>query len=359
MKTIRRKGGEERLLSSFSEKAIFTKVKAMYGRRLTDAQYRALLHRRSVAEIVTYLRDETDYADVLADTAPTAVHRQQLEHLLRKHRYLQYRTLLRYDTRRGESYYRYPISEAEIEQLLQMMLLLNFGRASDYITQYPAYLAGDTTFSLGALARVRSLDELQTQLSGTPYEPLLRKCIPPGAQQAEIPRAERTLFAALTAHYDALARRIYGTRVGDQLAEIQHTRCELLNVSLIYRTKRYYPSTPSAELQASLLPDGGRIPRRTWVQWIAAPDADAFLQLLADSPYRSYIGSGDYVFIEYAGNCIRYHLNRRYLCFAQDAPVAFTAYMTLSELEIRNITTIVEGVRYAVPSEEIQKLLIR
>ena len=103
MKTIRRKGGEERLLSSFSEKAIFTKVKAMYGRRLTDAQYRALLHRRSVAEIVTYLRDETDYADVLADTAPTAVHRQQLEHLLRKHRYLQYRTLLRYDTRRGES----------------------------------------------------------------------------------------------------------------------------------------------------------------------------------------------------------------------------------------------------------------
>lgn len=330
----------------------------MYGRRFTDVQYRALLHRRSVAEIVSYLRDETDYRDVLADVSPGAVHRQQLENLLRKHRYMQYRKLLRYDTSRHESYYHFPIAKAEIEQLLQMILLLNFNRASDYITQYPAYLAKNTSFSLVDLARVRSFDELLVQMKNTPYGPVLQKCIPPNAQQADLSHCEKILYSSYITYYNQLAHRLYGKHVGDQLAEINDTRCELLNVSLIYRTKRYYPKTTEAQIRSLMLPDSGRIPRKTWSKWIAAPDADAFLQMLTASPYRSYVGSKDFVFIEYAGECIRYHLNRRYLQFAEDAPAAFAAYMTLSELELKNITTIVEGVRYAVPSEEIQKLLI-
>ncbi len=345
------------MLSSFSEKAIMTKVKAMYGRRITDAQYRELLHRRSVAEVAAYLRDETDYRDILLDTAPNAVHREQLENLLRKHRYMQYLKLLRYDSSQSDSYYQFPIVRAEAEQLLHMIQLLNFGRADEYITMYPAYLAHLTSFSLSELARVRSFDELRTLLHGTPYGEVLAPHLPAGTQQANLAHCETALYRYFYARCDELARTHYGKATVRALTDIRGTHMELMNVYLIYRMKKFFPDTTPEEICAMML-KSGRIPDKVMREWANAPDADAFLQALYASPYQRYIDAQDFVFIEYTGECIRYHLNRRYLRFGDTAPVAFTSYMVLSELELKNITTIIEGIRYSVPSDEIQKLLI-
>lgn len=49
------------MLKSFSNKAIATKARAMYGARVTAADYEELIKKRSVGEAAAYLRDNTHY----------------------------------------------------------------------------------------------------------------------------------------------------------------------------------------------------------------------------------------------------------------------------------------------------------
>ena len=51
-------------------------------------------------------------------------------------------------------------------------------------------------------------------------------------------------------------------------------------------------------------------------------------------------------------------MSRRHISFATKAATAFLAYVTLGTVECDNITHIVEGIRYGVQPEDIQKLLI-
>ena len=60
-------------MGSLSSNAILAKARSMYE-ELTEDDYSELLKRRSVSDIVTYLRNETEYANVLEDLKENTVH---------------------------------------------------------------------------------------------------------------------------------------------------------------------------------------------------------------------------------------------------------------------------------------------
>ena len=72
------------MLNSLSNKAMITKSRAMYGKRLTNENYQDLVRMKSVREIASYLKETPGYADVLSNIYPESVHRGQLELLLHK-----------------------------------------------------------------------------------------------------------------------------------------------------------------------------------------------------------------------------------------------------------------------------------
>ena len=105
------------MLRSFSNKAIATKARAMYGARVTQADYEELMKKRTVGDAAAYLRDNTHYREVLGQIDPAAIHRGQLEHLLRSLRYIQYQRLIAYNFGQ-QKLYRYLYFREEIQQLL-------------------------------------------------------------------------------------------------------------------------------------------------------------------------------------------------------------------------------------------------
>lgn len=72
------------MLTGFAEKAIFTKLKTMYGQSLTATDYQSLTLRRSVGEIAAYLKNETHFSQVLSNVKESMVRRGYLEDLLRR-----------------------------------------------------------------------------------------------------------------------------------------------------------------------------------------------------------------------------------------------------------------------------------
>lgn len=352
------------MLTSYSGKAIMTKAKAMYSRHLTAEQYRELLQMKSVAEIAAYLKGETAYAEVLSAVQPAAVHRGQLESLLRKMRYEQYARLMRFAPSFTDSYYGRLMEEVEIEQILDMLRLLNAGRPEEFIVGYPVFLEYGTSFSLAELSKARTFDDMLRVLEKTPYEAALRSCWNPGGGSPEFTACETALLSAYYKRLEQMIDRQFRGRVRGELQELMRTRVELINILRIYRVKKYFPgefeTMGTAGMRRILLPSWKRIGASELEQLLAAPSAAAFLKQLEKSRYARYFGEGndDAPFIEYRADCIRYRLARRCLHFASDAPTAFTAYMTLSELELDNIVTIIEGARYAVAPEETSALLV-
>lgn len=356
------------MLTAYSGKAIMTKAKAMYSRHLTQEQYREMLQLKSVADLAAYLKSNTDYAQVLTGVQPAAVHRGQLESLLRKMRYEQYARLMRYTPAFTDSFYKHLMEEAEIEQILDMLRLMHAGHPEAFVTRYPAFMEHSASFSLEALSKAETFPALLQVLEKTPHAAPLRACaeISPGS----IPGFTQCETALLSGHYtrlEALIDHRFRGRVRTQLHQLMETKVELINILRIYRVKKYFPEAfgtgakALAGLRSLLLPSWKRFGSGDMDRVLETEGADAFLKELRNSKYAKYFGEEEdgFLFIEYRADCIEYKLAKRCLHFASDAPTAFSAYMILSQLELENIVTIIEGVRYQVPPEETAALLVK
>jgi V/A-type H+-transporting ATPase subunit C len=346
------------MLSNFSGNAIMAKARAMYGSHLTMEHYQEMMRKQRVSDIAAYLRDETQYREVLEEVAPGAVHRGQLEYLLKESRFLQYRELMRYNTVKGKRYFHYFIAEIEIEQILRMIRLLNMGAPEQYVLQYPRFVERYIRFPMDEMAKVKDFDGMLKVLEETPYARLLVKLRPQPGAPIRYTQCEIALFAYHYHETETIVNRYFRGRARAQLQAYFRTHVELINIRNMYRLKKYFPHTARDMIQASFISAWRRVPDTDMERLMAAEDMDAWITALYRSRYGSFFEPGDDGFIEYRLDCVRYRLAKRYLHFAGDAPVAFTAYMTLCEIELGNIISVIEGIRSQIAPEEIQKMLI-
>ena len=69
-------------ISALSANAISAKARAIYGRRLTAADYQELTRQRTVSDVAAYLKANPGYGAYLAGIDEMQIHRGQLELLL-------------------------------------------------------------------------------------------------------------------------------------------------------------------------------------------------------------------------------------------------------------------------------------
>ncbi|MBU5626076.1 V-type ATPase subunit [Oscillibacter sp. MSJ-2] len=345
------------MLTSFSSKAIMTKCKAMYGQHLTVQQYQDMMHCSGVSAIASYLKEEPAYQQALASVRPDAVYRAQLERMLRKSRHAQYAGLMRYDFSASDSFYRCLMRRGEIEQILELIRLLNAGCPERFAKQYPVFLERGASFSFEALAQVRDFSQLLRVLERTSYAKALAPFQSEGPDQSiDYTGCETALYADYYRRLEQSVDQLFRGRVRSQLHELIETHVELINIRAIYRMKTFFPEAGPDRIRGLLLPSWRR--SSGMEQLLSAPTAGEFRTALSESRYCRYFGPDDLSEIDYRADRVEYHLARRFMHFASDAPTAFMAFMVLTQLELENIVTIIEGVRYGTPPEEIASMLI-
>ena len=343
-----------------SANAVVAKAHAIYGQMLTPAQYTELLHKQSVPEISAYLREKTSYALALEGVQDSTVHRGQLENLLRKDLLLQYARLSRYASPR-DGVYSYVVLDMEIEVILASLRGLISGREDELLASLPAFVGDYAGFDVFALARARSLEEIMEVVKDTPYAPLLRDCMERyPAREGGQPRYTRYERALRGWYFAQLLRRTEKTTRGKaakQLQEMICTRAELLNLGMIFRMKAFF-EVDTDRIREALLPYSWHIRPRMMQTLVEANGVQEFLQLLQKTPYGRRIPS-DTDAIEPETDSIRYRLCKRMFHFSTDPQVVFMAFMLLREMETQDIIRIIEGVRYQLPPERIEKLLYK
>lgn len=339
--------------------AIIAKAKSMRANRLNKEDYDELLHKKSVAEIAGYLKNETQYAYALRDVRENNIHRGQLENILKQKIFRDIATLYHYADLAKKPYYQLHVQQIELELILQQLRVLISQEFADAIAKLPLFMRDYTTFELLRLGNVRSYDELLDVLARTKYAEVLAPFHPGKSKESSIDytACERTLQRWYCEHvFEVIDQTMKGQEKKD-LREFHALDFELSNMTKIYRFKRYFNAREDV-IREALLPVYDHISQAKVEQMLAQPDAAAFLRLLKESWYHLDITDAEHIYIEWYMDRFRYQKAHKHMYYTTSAPLIFSSYLYLQRIELENIISIIEGVRYQAESEDIAAMLI-
>lgn len=85
-------------MGMISYAGVNAKVKALFGKMLSEEDYNNLINQKSVQDIFDYLYQNTHYREYLEELAGVEIHRRQLERTLKKNFIRDFKAILRYLT---------------------------------------------------------------------------------------------------------------------------------------------------------------------------------------------------------------------------------------------------------------------
>ncbi|HPF42212.1 MAG TPA: V-type ATPase subunit [Bacillota bacterium] len=344
-------------MGSFAANAMVAKTKAIYGTLLKAEDFEELSKKKSVGEIAAYLKNHPDYQETLADIQESSIHRGQLEELIKKNNFLHTLKVAKFVELKDKSYYHLNIIHREIDLILATIRMLISENIDIAIAEFPTYFIRHASFDITAFSRVRDYGMLLEAVKGTKYQAILEPYFETDRNLIKYSAIEQKLNSH---YYDCVFERIaenYSGSVRKELEIMFMTRIELANIILAYRLKKFYDASPD-EIENLMDFKHIRTSKKRAREIIENTDADGILSFLRDSEYARYADDNDFVYVEYFGDKIRYHLAKKDLYYSNSAPIVFSAFLIMEEIERQNLFHIIEGIRYGLPESEIRKMLI-
>lgn len=339
-----------------SSSAVITKARSKYGKRLKDSDYKALVKCNNVGAVLSYLKNQTHYSQMLSKVMEDNVHRKELENMLRQKLFYDFDSLCRYEMSDGSPFSEFIIRQYEISQLVHFMLLLNCSKVEEYLYALPSYFNKHTDIDLVKLSKCRNFDEFLNTLDKSEYHNLLEKYRPASNCPIDIAGAEDALrFYSQDKLYEAISKR-KSKKEKHMLKELSDYINDFNNLSRILRLKKYYSMTPQ-QIKEHLIPFG-TLKKDAINRMCNASDIDQVFEIMISTPAGRKLHNMSIEKEEHLAIEGRYNMCRKKLYFSQSPAVVLLSYMYVSETELQNIITIIEGVRYNCSPEHILSLLI-
>lgn len=332
-----------------------TKIRAMKGKMLKPDDYRQMASKTSVKEVAHYLKNATYYQNDLTSLDENDVHRGHLEILL-------YRALIR-DALKIAGYlqgyekkiYRYVFRQQEVEDIKKLIRLLHQGESLENMDRRILFISRHSKIDFNKVLGASNDVELVEALAGNNFYDILRPLID---QTGKLPLFESEM-AMDVYYFGKIIRQI-------QLSKDKHSK-ELLkemfgyiadykNILFIYRSRHYYQLNKEM-IYRYIIPLHYKLSSEQVNAMVEAPSVQMMINLVDKSFYgRIFSLSEKGVGLSFL-RFMRQHWER--LVVMQPFSIApVLGYVYLKELEVADITSIIEGVRYQVGEEDVARNLI-
>ena len=217
----------------------------------------------------------------------------------------------------------------------------------------PEYLNRHTRIDLMALGRIKSFDDLLQAVARTPYHSLLQRFRPASGSLWIILELKRRCISISTLRCSLLFRRAPTRETQRELYELFNAYIDIQNYTYIVRLKFNYHSGPDF-IRSSLLPFG-TLRERHIDALLEAETPQKAREALEKTSLGKRIRNVDAS--EFLMTRVEYLICRHKIRFSTHPVVVMLSYVFLMEIELHDITNIIEGIRYQVPSDEIASLL--
>lgn len=342
-----------------SDVAMAAKARAMFGERLGTDEYELLLQKKSLEEVVVYLKSCALYRSALEGANEKAIHRGQLEVLLRQSLFDRIERLLRYGSKDNAKFLFAAAMSTEIDLILSCVRsLMNPSsiERSQMIAGMPMYISEYLSFDMAALAGVQTWDELVDLLKQTRYRETIERYRKNDLSEINYVSLEHELRDQ---YYDDVLQSAHENVAGKEknaLIRMIKMHAELENIVMIYRMKKYFQAVPQ-DIHLRLSPHTCLFSEKEIQDLIDQAGPDEILAAL-QKKYHHYIRNNDFSYIENYVERIIYNINYTTIETNTEANMVMMSYMGLSQAEIKNVINICEGIRYRVSSDRIRTLLV-
>ena len=342
--------------------AVYAKIRAKLGRQLNTRDHDALLHCGTVSEIAAYLKQETPYAQELAGLQEAALHRDNLERLLRRHTVMEMAALCAFDQTVGEHFFEFFVIDLEVDELIAFLAFFTAGNPQQYLLEMSAVIDRISHINFSALTTAKRYSDLLEQLRNTRYARVLAAFAPENDELSpwSLPAIESALLKYRHAAQEELFRKQYSGAVRRDVQFLLNLRAELNDIGIVVRSKSFAQwSAPM--LRASLVGARCLLSPAEFDDMVNAGSQKESLDIVLKSRYARYFERMQldaFTYIDdFSQRILTYHANRL-VRFSIQTPVAMFCLYVLRQTEVDNLTNIIEGVRYHIPMAQTQQLLI-
>jgi len=345
------------MASVTSYSALVGKTRAMYGQILRDSDYRELLSCRSVADIADYLKNNTRYRTDLEDCDTSSIHRGYLEQLLRRGLMTDYNKLAVFSQGSLRTFVHLVYKKHEIEALKLLFRAFAAGNVSqDTLENSLTFLSKYDRLNIPKLSLSRNAQEFISNLQGTEYYHFLRPYLGDSEKLSlfQIEMILDSYFYGMIAHFidrsftgedKAIAKVLYGSEI------------DLFNLMTIFRCKVYYHMDRDV-INSYWIDNHHRISEDMRSKLLAASDRETILSLLAQTPYQKVFSARDDRFFDVKVNDFLYNLHLHMFQHKVFSISSLLCYLRIREIELKNLISLIEGIRYRLPENELVRYMI-
>lgn len=324
--------------------AILAKAHALFGKRISDEDYRQMARMHSFREVVTFLKSSTYFSSDLEEIQENFVQRIQVELLLQKAIYNRESQLKRYTSKKKEnSVYQFSKWYTEITIVLLAVRQVNLKDMQTYTSLLPSYALDKLSFDPMNLVQAKDQDELCRLLDKTIYGKLIRSEQKHADGRFRVSRCETVLYQFYYDRIFEVIQKQYSGKDRRDLNDLYQKEVEFLNTNMIYRFKRYFGGDPT-EIRARLIRKHDKRNPEILEKMITTSSSSEVLKLSGE--YSGGLTGEDITKRSIWRDQQRFSLYKKHFYKTTNPDIAYICYTKLSQMEVIKITRLLEGVHY-------------
>ena len=337
-----------------SYNAINTKLSAKRRTFLSEKEWGKAAELKTVPQMIEFLKKREGYIDIFTKYKMEELRRGDLEVLLERYMVSQIESILHYYAGSYKEFFKVFLMEYEINDL--QIILRTIARNEDKSGLEKSFVHSEKyeKCNYQKLLSSKNVAQFIDALNGTIYYEALKTMVQEDVNKREF-HMEMKLYILF---YKGLMEGINKLEAKDQEVgrKIIGTKADLINIQWIYRATKYYAISPE-EILIYSLPFGNKLTYQKLKTLCYAKSLEEFKQMAEKFiGYQLFTDSEDEFLDRNIDKCI-YEFVLRFL--RGDESIAQTlAYIYTLEIEVKDLTSLTEGIRYTLPEIELSKYLV-
>lgn len=345
------------IISDLSTNAILAKARAMYSDMLTSANYNDLANCRTINEAANYLKTHTAYENAFISIPNIKISRARLEAVLKKYMLSRIASLCSFEKAIGQELYQILMMKNDVDCILTCADYLDSQNIGEYMLYIPDFFKEHSEIDNLALEKAGSFEDMSVALKGTRYQPLVEKMLK-GPRKPSVQILENTLYDYLYTEASRIISEKYKGEQREELLYFFRTRSDVKTIESLYRIKKYFNKSPEITTNHYFNSHITAFSQKEIDSLVHASSANEVLELVEKTKYGKFLPDGDGI-IERKTAIMELRINEKKMRFSTYPEVVFLSFIGILENEMYNLTHIIEGIRYALPPDEILKYLIK
>ncbi len=340
------------LLSAFKYACINAKIRGMYGKLLEKEAYDEMISSQSVMGVASFLKNNTAYGSLLSSINENLIHRGELETILKTSLFDDFAKIFRYLRGNQQVFLKAAFLRYEIEDLKVILRILSSHNKNQIAADSLNFLKRYSELDYEALEKSRTIPEFVDNLKESVYYNVLSPFV-----YSSHPGTLFDMEMALDLHFFTVIFRLKDKLLTGQdkknISESFGTETDILNIMWIYRCKKFF-DIPKEVILNKAIPHWYRLNRRQLLSLAGSRNLEEFKSVLSTTRYNDVFNPSDEHLWPYSYTDFIYTLNKKSLLANSFNFKTVMAYIHLKEIDIRNIITVIEGIRYRMPAEKIR-----